>query len=100
MRQMQNRQKDFINSMFGARGVDDPPADPEAEANARARRKGGWSVPKKKRKKIDPEVGEFVKFHETTVTAQATETADGSTTSYAVEEQIIDVSWEDLPPEK
>ncbi len=100
VKRAQKQQKDFINSMFGARGADEAQTDADAEANERARRKGGWSTPRKKRKKIDPEVGEFVKFKETVVSEQDTKTAsDGSGASFTAEEQITDVTWEDLPPE-
>lgn len=100
VKRAQKQQRDFINSMFGARGVDDPPADPEAEADAHARRHGGWSTPRKKRKKIDPEVGEFVKFKETEVTVEETASDGSAKASFTAEEQITDVTWEDLPPEK
>lgn len=100
VKRAQKQQKDFINSMFGARGVDDTPADPEAAADERARRRGGWSAPRRKRKKIDPEVGEFVKFKETEVTVEETTSDNASKASFTAEEQITDVTWEDLPPEK
>ena len=83
--------------MFGVND-DAPDPDPDAEANERARRKGGWSVPVKKRKKIDPEVGEFIKFKETDVT-EVDSSGDRTTASFTAEEQITDVTWEDLPPE-
>ena len=100
VKRAQKQQKDFINSMFGARGVDDPPADPEAAVDERARRRGGWSAPRRKRKKIDPEVGEFVKFKETEATVEGTSSDTASKASFTAEEQITDVTWEDLPPEK
>lgn len=50
-----------------------------------------------KKKKIDPSVGEYVEFTETVVEQTETE-ADGSTRStHTVEQQITDVTWEDLP---
>lgn len=53
-------------------------------------------------KKIDPTVGEYVRFEEIEVEAQTTETlhADGTTertTQVRVEEQVVDVEWEDIP---
>ena len=56
----------------------------------------------KKKKKIDPSVGEYVSFEElkveTTVTSETT--ADGSSTKIRVESQVEDVTWEELPPNK
>lgn len=54
--------------------------------------------PKRKEKKIDATVGEYVEFTETTAQTTKTE-ADGSTrtTTVHTEEQVTDVTWEDLP---
>lgn len=53
--------------------------------------------PRKKGKKIDPTVGEYVEFTET-AEKRTDSTGDGTTHStVAVEEQITDVSWEDIP---
>lgn len=57
--------------------------------------------PKPKKKKIDPNVGEYVAFEEikvesTTYTETTTE-ADGTTTTYVhTESQIEDAVWEDI----
>lgn len=99
MGNIKKRQQDYINQMFGG-------ARPEQEDIPRdSRRKGGWSRPAgKKRKKIDPEVGEYVKFHEITVetdTARTTDTGDDdSTRTVYTESQIEDVEWTDLPPDR
>lgn len=48
------------------------------------------------KKKIDPEVGEYVEFTETTETAH-TVNPDGSTkTTTATEQQVTDIQWEDI----
>lgn len=97
MGNIKKRQQDYINQMFGG-------ARPAGEDTPRdSRRKGGWSRPaEKKRKKIDPEVGEYVKFHEITVetdTTSTTETGtDDTTRTVYTESQIEDVEWTDLPP--
>lgn len=56
--------------------------------------------PTKKRKKIAEDVGEYVKFEELNVTVEKEQTTatDGSTstTKYTIEEQIVDVEWEDI----
>lgn len=62
-------------------------------------RKGGWSAPPPRKKKIDPETGEYVKFQEVKVEATLSETdADGTRSSHIqVEEQIVDIDWEEIP---
>lgn len=59
-------------------------------------RKGGWSNPLKRRKKIDPAVGEYVRFTETATTVTA-ETDSEHKTEIHAESQITDVEWEELP---
>lgn len=50
------------------------------------------------RKKIDPAVGEYVEFTETTVETSSTAGSDATTRRTTVtEQQITDVTWEDLP---
>lgn len=95
MGNIKKRQQDYINQMFGG-------ARPEGDtADSQARRKGGWSKPAaKKRKKIDPEVGEYVKFHEVTTETTQTETTDTGSRTVYTESQIEDVEWTDLPPRK
>lgn len=52
--------------------------------------------PRRQEKKIDPSVGEYVDFTETTETT-ARKTPDQTETSSRIEQQITDVQWEDLP---
>lgn len=53
-----------------------------------------------KKKKIDPNVGEYVAFTEIDVT-ETTEHIDGSTTTTEYhEQQITDIEWEDVPDAK
>lgn len=57
--------------------------------------------PKPQTKKIDPDVGEYIHFEEVDVTSETTATTqpDGSetkTTRVKVEEQIVDIDWEDV----
>ncbi len=65
-----------------------------AEQQSRQRRQP--QQPPKPKKKIDPTVGEYVEFTETTVTRTET---DGNTTTVSTEteQQITDITWEDLP---
>lgn len=85
---MRSNARDFFNSMnqqaSGARSDSRQPQQP---------------APKKK--KIDPSVGEYVDYEEITVeqtTVNATTATDGtsSTTRIDVEQQIVDVEWEDI----
>lgn len=57
------------------------------------RRRSGTQHPGKK---IDPSVGEYVEFTETT-TPQTDTDAAPRTAHTPVEQQITDVTWEDLP---
>ncbi len=49
-----------------------------------------------KKKKIDPSVGEYVSFEEIEATVSETSTE----VEYAVEQQVVDVEWEDIPEKK
>lgn len=67
-------------------------------------RKGGWSAPTPRRKRINADVGEYVKFQELELTAEEIkQRADGSTTytrtTYS-ETRIEDAEWEDINPVK
>lgn len=48
----------------------------------------------KPKKKIDPNVGEYVEFTETTASRSNQQTGE---TTVETEQQVEDVSWEDLP---
>lgn len=52
--------------------------------------------PPRPKKKIDPTVGEYVEFTETTVTRTTTD-GPTTTTTTETESQITDITWEDLP---
>lgn len=49
-----------------------------------------------KKKKIDPNVGEYVAFTEVEVSEESTHNSAGSTSYVKTEEQITDISWEDI----
>lgn len=67
-----------------------------------ASRKPGWShTEPAKKKKIDPDTGEYVSFEEihvseTRVDIDAT-TDDGHTDHIEIEQQVVDAEWEDIP---
>lgn len=60
------------------------------------RRQPPQPKPSGNKKKIDPTVGEYVDFTEVAETTAHT-AADSSTTTTATEQQVTDVTWEDLP---
>lgn len=62
--------------------------------NAGPQQQKSGPQPKKTRKKINPEDGEFVSFEEI---PGKTDTAEKTQTKVTVEQQIVDVEWEDLP---
>lgn len=53
--------------------------------------------PKRRAKKIDPGVGEYIHFEEIEVSSeQKTDAAGRRETKFKVEEQVVDVEWEDI----
>lgn len=50
----------------------------------------------KRRKKIDPDVGEYVAYEEIHTAASATAATDGSTATFTAESQVEDAEWEEL----
>lgn len=71
----------------------------QAESEKKARRKrGGWTQPTRQRpKKIDPSIGEYVRFQEIEVTTESnTHTTENSSQSYTIEQQVSDAEWEDI----
>ncbi len=49
------------------------------------------------KRKIDPNVGEYVEFTETIEDKTETDANDSARTAHTVEPQVTDVTWEDLP---
>ena len=84
-------------------------ADPAAEMRRRAdeaRRKAGgsssrsygtYTAPRRSRKKIPRDVGEYIAFTEVELTAEERATASSQTSSsFKTEEQITDIKWVDI----
>lgn len=95
VRKAREQARKIFEQMYGG-------ADTSQTAADREQRKPGWSTPAERKKKIDPEVGEYVKFQEISV-AETTETTEKSgstttttTTTTVVEQQVIDAEWEDI----
>jgi len=63
-------------------------------------RKAGWTKARFRKKKIDPNVGEYVAFSEVSLTEEE-RTARNSATdkkeaTYTTEQQVADIEWEDI----
>jgi Sec-independent protein translocase protein TatA len=91
-----------MNDAFArAAGIDPDELRRQQAQQAKTRKKGGWTEPtQQRRKKIDSEVGEYVKFQDVADDASASssdtntqKTTSGASTS---ESQIEDVTWEDV----
>lgn len=68
----------------------------QAAEQQRQRRSARQQQPPRPKKKIDPTVGEYVEFTETTVNRTETD-GTATTISTETEQQITDITWEDLP---
>lgn len=90
----------FADQFARAKGLD-PEELRRQQEDEEVRRKGGWSHPAPRRKKIDPFTGEYIRFTEIeTTTSTSTRTSDSGetqTTTYDSEQQITDIRWTDLP---
>lgn len=88
---MRKKMRDAMNSMYEAQ---------QAQARSREpqQRRAGWTAsPVRRRKKIDPAVGEYVKFEEiTVVTAETRSESDSSRRNFTPEPQVSDADWEDV----
>lgn len=93
-RKMRRGDFSFINDIFGTPGAQQPGREADGS------HKAGWTKPVRKKKKISPDTGEYVKFTEVTTTREQTSEASssdaGTTTQSAYEQQITDVEWEDI----
>lgn len=76
-----------LNDLFGTPGAQRPGEEP--------RQRYGWSGRRAKKKKIGDDVGEYVKFQEVAATEES-DSRGREETSYAVEQQITDVEWEEI----
>lgn len=81
-RQWRRATEDLRSAFGGTAGQQRRPADNPA--------------PKRRKKKIDPEVGEYVAFEEIKSEATASYTTDGKTSSFRAESQVEDAVWEEI----
>lgn len=62
-------------------------------------RKGGWSAPRRHRKRIDPSVGEYVNFQEIRLTPAEIEQRsrnNARTSTTPAESQVEDAEWTEI----
>lgn len=99
------RQARKMNDAFQrAAGFDPDELRNQEASQKKSARKGGWTVPRQKRKKISSEVGEYVNFQEVDVepnTEPSNHEEEKHKSSNAgstpvVEQQIEDANWEEI----
>lgn len=73
----------------------DPTSGPRRQTGNQQSRQPQQQPRPRSKKKIDPNIGEYVEFTETSETTTR-QTSDGNT-EIKTEQQITDVQWEDLP---
>lgn len=94
-RNMKNGNFDLFGDLFGQPGSQKRTSQYEADGT----RKGGWTKPRVKKKKISDDVGEYVKFSEVAANESETSRQTGADVHAhtITEQQVVDVEWEDLP---
>lgn len=90
----QRKMEQYINNTFGdafraAEGFADSASQQHAESSSRHR-------PRRREKRIDPADGEYIEFEEISTTRETAESADGSSSSFSAESQIVDAEWEEV----
>lgn len=81
--------RSMFENMFGG-------AENTSSGAGKGRRDNPATAPR--RKKIDPEVGEYVEYEEIACNVTTTDSDGSVKRETVVEQQIVDVEWEDLPP--
>lgn len=89
------RQGDFsgFSEFFSQPGAQKSKSTYDSEGH----RKGGWSKARIRKKKIGKDVGEYVKFSEITVTKEEPASSTRNDYTWATEQQISDIEWEEIP---
>lgn len=90
-----------VKAMLAVREVQRNVRDAFGRAAAGASAQSATGRPKRSRKKIDKDVGEYVEYEEIIVNHQESAShSSGGTRVTEVESQIVDAEWEELPPRK
>lgn len=74
--------RDMMDGVFGARSASRGSSKPQP--------------PKRRRKKIPDDTGEYVAFEEVACNVRNTARKPADTTDFTVEQQIVDAEWEDI----
>ncbi len=82
-----------LGDIFGQPGAQKHSSAFDTDGN----RKAGWSKARIRKKKIDKDVGEYVKFSEITISEQEKRSSGSAQTAYTAEQQVTDIEWEDIP---
>lgn len=91
------RAREMNDAYRRAAGIDPDEERRQAAERRQASRKGGWTTPAPKPKKIDPAVGEYIKFKEVETPPAADPAQDSrDTRTIVTEQQVEDVKWEDI----
>ncbi len=77
-----------LNDLFGTPGAQRPKRE-EPQRNT-----AGWSGLRRKKKKIDSDIGEYVKFKE--MPADPASSTRSAQADFVEEQQITDIEWEDI----
>ncbi len=90
--------EDFLRSNGFTTAENYAKADNTSRDNVR---KGGWSAPVPRRKKIDPSSGDYTRFTDLPADSGKNSPSTEPATENAgeTEPQTIDVTWEELPPD-
>lgn len=94
-RDPQKAMEDFLRrNGFTAAGA--PSGDDEQPRGRRS--KGGWSAPRPRKKKIDPSAGDYVRFTNLPPEdpAPSDPSASRASATIEVEQQTVDVTWEEI----
>ena len=82
---------------FAAPGASPRSGDPAEDSRRSGGRKAGWSAPRPRKKKIDPAAGDYVRFTNLPPDDKDTSAAPSSAeTTIEVEQQTVDVTWEEV----
>lgn len=93
VRNQQQATRDFMRSM----GFEPGNGSSRPGGFGRRRRREEPKQPEPKKKKIDPNIGEYVDYEEVgTVSTYTETTADKGSSRVVVEQQIVDAEWEDI----
>ena len=91
------RAREMNDAYRRAAGIDPDEERRQQDERRQASRKGGWTTPAPKPKKIGPDVGEYVRFKEVASDPASSTPPEGKEyRAIETEQQVEDVKWEDI----